>query len=72
MIHTTPGIVLHSFKYGDSGIIARILTPDFGLQSYLVQGVRKSKSRIRASQFQPLTLLDMVVYTIRRNQDCSA
>jgi DNA repair protein RecO (recombination protein O) len=62
MIHTTQGIVLHSFKYGDSGIIARILTPGLGLQSYLVQGARKSKSRIRASLFQPLTLLDMVVY----------
>jgi len=62
MIHTTQGIVLHSFKYGDSGIIARILTPGLGLQSYLVQGARKSKSKIRASLFQPLTLLDMVVY----------
>ena len=62
MLHATQGIVLHSFKYGDSGIIARILTPGLGLQSYLVQGARKSKSRIRTSLFQPLTLLDMVVY----------
>ena len=62
MIHTTQGIVIHSFKYGDSGIIARILTPGLGLQSYLVQGARKSKSRIKANLFQPLTLLDLVVY----------
>lgn len=62
MIHTTKGIVLHSFKYGETSIIARILTPDFGLQSYLVQGARKPKSSIKANIFRPLTMVEMVVY----------
>lgn len=62
MLHNTKGIVLHSFKYGDSGIIARVLTRELGLQSYLVRGVRKSKSRTKAILFQPLTPLDMTVY----------
>jgi DNA repair protein RecO (recombination protein O) len=62
MLHSTPGIVLHTIKYGDSGIVARVLTRNLGLQSYLVQGVRKSRSRIRASIFQPLNLVDMEVY----------
>jgi len=62
MLHTTPGIVLHSFKYSDTSIIARILTRDLGLQSYLVPGVRKSRSRVKASLFQPLTLVEMVAY----------
>jgi DNA repair protein RecO (recombination protein O) len=61
MLHTTPGIVLHSFKYSDTSLIARILTRDIGLQSYLVPGVRKSKSRIKANLFQPLSLVELVV-----------
>ncbi len=62
MLHSTKAIVLHSFKYGDSGIIARVYTRNMGLQSYLVQGVRKRKSKIRANLFHPLSLVDMVVY----------
>lgn len=62
MLHTTEGIVLHSLKYGDTSLIVRILTPKLGMQSYLVQGVRKSKSRFRASHFQPFTLVEMVAY----------
>ncbi len=62
MIQQTRGIVLHSFKYGESGMIARVLTQNLGLQSYLVQGMRKSKSRIKPNLFQPLTIVDLVVY----------
>ncbi len=62
MIRSTQGIVLHSFKYGESGMIARILTPSAGLLSFLVHGVRKARSKNKAHLLQPLTLLDMVVY----------
>jgi len=62
MLHTTAGIVLHSFRYSDTSLIARVLTRNFGLQSYLVQGVYKSKPRYRASLFQPLTLIELVAY----------
>lgn len=62
MLHTTEGIVLHSFKYGDTSLIAKILVPDYGVQSYIVKGVRKSRSRIKSGLFQPLTLVNMVAY----------
>jgi DNA repair protein RecO (recombination protein O) len=62
MILSTRGIVLHSFKYGETGLISRILTREVGLQSFLVQGVRKSKSRFHANLFQPLSLVDLVIY----------
>ncbi len=62
MIIKTPGIVLHSMKYGETSIIARIYTRDLGLQSYLVPGVRKNKSRIKQNLFQTLCWLDLVVY----------
>lgn len=62
MIAKTEGIVLHGLKYGDTSLIVRIFTRELGSQSYVVKGVRKAKSRLRQSLFQPLTLLSMEVY----------
>lgn len=62
MLHKTSGIVLNYLKYGETSIIVRIYTEAFGLQSYIVNGVRSAKSKNKIALFQPLTLLDMVVY----------
>jgi DNA repair protein RecO (recombination protein O) len=61
MLHSTKGIVFHSLKYSETSIIVKIYTELFGLQSYLIRGVRKSKSKIKPALFQPLTLLDLEV-----------
>ncbi|MBO0952230.1 DNA repair protein RecO [Fibrella forsythiae] len=63
MLHKTRGITLSYIRYRESSIIARVYTEDFGLQSYIINGVRSAKSKTnRIALFQPLTLLDMVVY----------
>lgn len=62
MLQKTKGIVLNYLKYGESSIIVRIFTEDFGLQSFIVNGVRSSKSKNKIALFQPLTLLDLVIY----------
>jgi DNA repair protein RecO (recombination protein O) len=62
MLHKTKGIVLHSIKYSETSLIVRIYTETFGLQSYMVKGARSPKSKFRPVLFQPLTLLDLVVY----------
>ena len=62
MLHKTRGIVLNYLKYGESSIIVKIFTEEFGVQSYIVNSVRSSKSKSKIALFQPLTLLDMVVY----------
>ena len=62
MLHTTQGIVLHSLRYSDTSLIARILTRNFGLQSYLIPGVYKSRAKIKAGLFHPLAMIDMVCY----------
>lgn len=62
MLHKTKAIVLHTLKYGESGIIVNAYTSAFGRQAYLVQGVRKKKSSINSNFFQPLTLLDLEVF----------
>lgn len=68
MLKKTNGIVLGYIRYGDSSIITRIYTEDYGLQSYLVNGVRSSKAKSKISLYQPLTLLEMVVY-YKENRD---
>lgn len=67
MWHTTRGIVFHSVKYSDTSLIVRIYTELFGLQSYLVRGVRKGGSRVKAALFQPLSLLTLEV-SVREQQ----
>jgi len=62
MLHKTRGIVLGFIKYGDTSIISKVYTEEFGLQTYIVNGVRSKSSKNKIALFQPLTLLDMVVY----------
>jgi DNA repair protein RecO (recombination protein O) len=62
MIGKTSGLVLHSIPYGETSLVVRILTREYGMQSYLVQGVRKQKAKMHQNLFQPFTLLDLVVY----------
>ncbi|MFT3678533.1 MAG: DNA repair protein RecO [Chitinophagaceae bacterium] len=63
-LHHTHGIVLRTVRYGETSVIVTMLTELFGLQSYLVNGVRVSGKRGagKANLFQPTAILDMVVY----------
>jgi len=63
-LHKTKGIVLRAVKYGETSLIVTMFTELFGLQSYLVNGVRTStkKGSGKANLFQPTAILDMVVY----------
>jgi DNA repair protein RecO (recombination protein O) len=62
MLHKTRGIALHTVKFSETSIIAKIYTELFGLQSYLIRGIRKQHARIKPGLFQPLTILDLTVY----------
>ena len=63
MLQKTRGIALSYIRYRETSIIARIYTEEFGLQSYIVNSVRTARSKNnKIALFQPLTLLDMVVY----------
>jgi DNA repair protein RecO (recombination protein O) len=63
-LHKTKGVVLRSVKYGETSLIVTIYTELFGLQSYLINGIRVSgkKGAGKANYFQPAALLDLVVY----------
>lgn len=63
MLQKTRGITLSYIRYRETSIIVRVYTEEFGLQSYIVNGVRSAKNKSnKIALFQPLTLLDMVVY----------
>jgi DNA repair protein RecO (recombination protein O) len=63
-LHKTKGIVLRTVKYGETSIIVTIFTELFGVQSYLVNGVRAAtkKGSGKANLFQPTANLDLIVY----------
>ena len=63
MLNSTKGIVLRAVKYGDTSLIVLIYTELFGVQSYIVNGVRtEKKGGTKAGMFQPAAILDMIVY----------
>jgi len=62
MLYKTKGVVFRFTRYGESSIIVNIFTAQFGLQGYIVKGVRSKSAKGRIALFQPLTLLDLVVY----------
>jgi DNA repair protein RecO (recombination protein O) len=62
MLQKTRGIVFRFTRYGETSIIVNIFTEQFGLQSYIVNGVRSKTARNKIALYQPMTLLDLVVY----------
>lgn len=70
MIHATKGIVLRSISYGDTSIISSVYTELFGLQHYLVKGIRKTsrKSVNKSACFQPGAMVELVVYHNEQKQ----
>jgi len=60
MVITTNAIVLSSLKYSEADLIVRCYTESSGLKSYLLKNILKSrKGKLKASYFQPLTLLEL-------------
>ncbi len=63
MLQKTRGVVVHYLKFRESSIITKIYTEELGIQSYIINGVRSRKAKHnKIAFFQPLTLLDLVVY----------
>lgn len=53
------GIVLHTIKYGDTSMVAYLLTDLHGRQNFMVQGVKSTKGKgNKASMLQPMFLLE--------------
>jgi DNA repair protein RecO (recombination protein O) len=62
MIEKTGAIVLHQVKYSDTGIVVQCYTRKFGRLSFLIKGMRNKKAGKHNIHFQPLSILEMVIY----------
>lgn len=62
MLHKTRGIVLRTINHRETSVICQIFTEKFGLQSYIINGAKRSRAKIHINILQPLHLLEMVVY----------
>ncbi len=64
MLHKTKGIVLRTVKFGETSLIVTLFTELFGLQAYMVNGVRmvSKKGTAKGAYFQAGAVLDLVVY----------
>lgn len=64
MTHKTKGIILRTIPYGETSVITSAYTELFGIQSYIVKGIRKGSktSQGKSAYFQPGAILDMEVY----------
>ena len=64
----TSAIILRTVKYGETSLIVSAFTELFGLQTYMVNGVRTSKKTgLKASLYQPASVVDLEVYHHDRN-----
>lgn len=62
MLSKTDGIVFSAVKFKESSIIVKIFTRSYGMQSYIIHGARSQRSKGKIALYQPLSLLDMIVY----------
>jgi DNA repair protein RecO (recombination protein O) len=62
MVEKTGAIILHQLKYTDSGIIVQVYTRKFGRLSFIIKGMRNKKAGRHNVYFQPLSILDLVIY----------
>lgn len=60
MLVSTKAIVLSKLKYRDNDLILKCYTSKFGVQSYLLRNVLKSKrSKFKLAYFQEISLLEL-------------
>jgi DNA repair protein RecO (recombination protein O) len=62
MLQKTRAVVLNTIEYAEASLIVKAYTEQFGLQSFLVNGVRKNKSKHTPAIFQPLSLIEIVAF----------
>lgn len=56
------GIVFRTVKYSETSLILDVFTREKGMRSFIVSGIRSSKSKQKASLYQHLNILDLVAY----------
>ena len=67
-MHKTKAVILRTVKYGETSLVVTAFTELFGVQTYMVNGVRTAKKTgMKAALYQPASLLEMIVYHNEKN-----
>ncbi len=61
MVISTDGVVLKSFPFGDTSLISRFYTKDFGKVTLIAKGARKTKNPT-GSILEPMNILNLTYY----------
>ena len=62
MIVTVNGIIFRATKYSETSIICDAYTREFGLRTYIINGVRKKNAKVSPALLRAMSLVEMVVY----------
>ncbi len=62
MLIKSKGIILRSIKYGETSLILDIYTENYGLNSYVIGGVRNKKSKTNIGGLQLMSLVEIIAY----------
>lgn len=68
MLVKTEGIVLKTIPYGNTSVIAKIFTREFGTQSFIIKGFYSKNSQKKYSLFQVFSFVNIVFY-FKENRD---
>ena len=62
MFEKTNAIVIKSLKFGDSSLIVNCYCENFGLQTFILKGILKSKKSKspKKSLFEPLSIIEII------------
>lgn len=56
------GLIIRSVKYGESSLILDVFTDAWGLETFIIGGVRKQKSKHPAALFQLMNWIEFIAY----------
>ncbi len=62
MIQKTEGIVLRVVRHQDANVITTIFTREYGLRTFIIKGFRSPRARRKHSYFQPLSVVELVLF----------
>jgi DNA repair protein RecO (recombination protein O) len=62
MLIKCKAIVIRTIDYSETSVVLKCYTDEYGVQSYIVNGVRSKKGSIKPSHLLPLSLLELEAY----------
>jgi len=62
MILKTQAICIKNTRYGESSVISKMFSQEYGLSAFIIQGINRKSSAIKPSHIAPGNIVDLVIY----------